>query len=226
MFVEGICLTPQRRCISEFLGRTANALDRSNDNGTELTIKTTLIACAIAASLGSFGAYAAGDRGGGHGGGHAGGGHGNWSGGGHGNWSGGGHGNWSGGGHGNWGGGGHGHGGWNGGGRWNGGWRGSHWHGGFRGFGGVYVGWPWYWWGPAYDAYPAYSYYGAPAYYDGAPAYYDSTEVYVEPPAGTAPATPRAQSQYYCPDAGYYPAVKTCPRGWLRVVPGGAPPPG
>ena len=23
----------------------------------------------------------------------------------------------------------------------------------------------------------------------------------------------------YCPDTGYYPAVKTCPQGWLRVVP-------
>jgi hypothetical protein len=29
--------------------------------------------------------------------------------------------------------------------------------------------------------------------------------------------------QYYCPDAGYYPAVRACPRGWQRVR-SGAPP--
>ena len=92
------------------------------------------------------------------------------------------------------------------------------------------LGWPWYWWGApyygyyGYYGYPAYyssTYYPASTYYDG-PAYYDSTQVYVEPSGNTAPATP--QSQYYCPDSGYYPAVQACPRGWLRVVPGNPPP--
>jgi hypothetical protein len=147
---------------------------------------------------------------------------GSWSGGG--NWSGS-RGGWSGtawsgghGGHGGWSGG-HGHGGWS-----HGGWHGGHNH--WYGYGSVYLGWPWYWWGwPYYGyygyGYPAYStYYGYP-YYNDYPAYYDSsTDVYVE--KGTAPAAP--QAQYYCPDTGYYPSVQTCPRGWLRVVPGSPPP--
>ena len=41
--------------------------------------------------------------------------------------------------------------------------------------------------------------------------------------AMTAPTAPQSQSQYYCPDSGYYPSVQTCPRGWLRVVPGSPP---
>ena len=71
--------------------------------------------------------------------------------------------------------------------------------------------------------YPAYTYYDYPAYY-GSPAYYDSTEIYVEPGDRPGPAAPQEQSQYYCPDTGYYPTVQTCPRGWLRVLPGGPPP--
>jgi hypothetical protein len=132
---------------------------------------------------------------GGHGGG------GNWSGGGHGgNWSGGGHGgNWSGGGH------------------FRGGFRGGHFRG--RGFGSVFIGAPFFFPG-YYYGYPSYSYYDYPAY-SPTYSYYDyPTQVYVEP-SGTA-AQP--QVQYYCPDAGYYPAVKACPQGWLRVVPDNNPP--
>ena len=105
--------------------------------------------------------------------------------------------------------------------------RGFHGHGfhgrGFRGFGTVVIGapffWPGYYYGYPYG-YPSYSYYDS--YYDS-PSYYDyPTQVYVEPP--DASAQPQAQAQYYCPDTGYYPTVQTCPQGWLRVVPGNAPP--
>ncbi|MEO9136395.1 MAG: hypothetical protein ABI316_07305 [Casimicrobiaceae bacterium] len=178
-------------------------------------MKKTLIACGIAAgmSIAVVGAQAAdGHGGGGHGGG------GNWSGGGHGgggNWSGGGHGgggNWSGGGHG-------------GGGNWGGG---HNFRGGFhehdfrwRGFGSVFFGVPWYFPG-YYYGYPSYSYYDYPTY-SPTYSYYDyPTQVYVEPPDSSAPAAPRVQ--YYCPDAGYYPAVNACPQGWLRVVPDNNPP--
>lgn len=166
-------------------------------------MKKTLIACAIAvgASVAAVGAQAAdgGGRSGGHGGG-------SWSGS-HGNWSGG-QGNWSGN-----------RGNWNGGRNWNRSWHGTNWRGhGSRFFGSVFLGWPWYTWGPSYYYdYPAYSYYGAPAYYD-------STQIYVEPPAGSSAVPSSPQAQYYCPDSGYYPAVQACPRGWLRVLPDGAPP--
>ena len=186
----------------------------------------TLIACAVAAALAvaTTGADAArGDgQSGARSGGNWSGNHGSWSGN-HGSWSGnrgnwsGNRGNWSGG-H-NWSGN---HGNWNGGRRW----YGSR-FGGYRnyGFGSVYLGWPWYWWGPSYYGYPAYSYYGYPAssYYDY-PAYYDSTEVYVEPSGSAPPPAPQQNSQYYCPDSGYYPSVQACPRGWLRVLPGDPPP--
>jgi hypothetical protein len=38
-------------------------------------------------------------------------------------------------------------------------------------------------------------------------------------------AAPAQTYRYYCPDSGYYPSVRTCPAGWLRVVPDGAPGP-
>ncbi|MEO5765064.1 MAG: hypothetical protein ABIR52_07115, partial [Casimicrobiaceae bacterium] len=44
------------------------------------------------------------------------------------------------------------------------------------------------------------------------------------PPQGAIRAAPAQNYRYYCPDAGYYPAVTTCAQGWLRVVPGGSPP--
>ena len=85
------------------------------------------------------------------------------------------------------------------------------------------IGAPLYWPYYAYG-YPGYGYYdpGYP-YYDPGYAYYDNpAQAYVEP--GTAaPAQP--QTQFYCPDTGYYPTVPTCPQGWLRVVPDNAAPP-
>ena len=74
--------------------------------------------------------------------------------------------------------------------------------------------------GRNFDSYPAVTYYSQPD------AYYNQSDVYIERPTQrsyTAPA-PQPKAQYYCPDSGYYPSVQTCPRGWLRVVPDGAPP--
>jgi hypothetical protein len=160
----------------------------------EGTMKRTLIACAIAAATSL--AAAGAQAAAGHGG--------NWGGGHGGNWSGGHGGNWSGG-----------H-------RFNGGFRGHDFHGnrfhghGFRGFGSVFIGTPW-WWGPAYYGYPVYYDYPAATYY-----YDDPSDVYIErvPPS----ESPAPQTRFYCPDTGYYPAVRTCPRGWLRVVPDNAGP--
>jgi hypothetical protein len=128
----------------------------------------------------------------------------------------------------------HGGGGFHGGGFHGGGFRG----GGFRGHGGVIIGFggPWWGWWPGYYSYPypypypyPYSYYGpdyyGPDYYD--PGVYDSG-TYVQRPEATSPegAVTSDGYAYYCPNpAGYYPQVKTCAAGWLRVVPQGAPAP-
>jgi hypothetical protein len=53
---------------------------------------------------------------------------------------------------------------------------------------------------------------GAPFFF-GAPFFPYSYPYY---PASYAP--PR-QYGYYCPDLGYWPAVQSCPSGWLRVIP-------
>ncbi|MGD0885619.1 MAG: hypothetical protein ABSA46_12255 [Thermodesulfovibrionales bacterium] len=78
-------------------------------------------------------------------------------------------------------------------------------------------GWgPWWWGAPGYPYYPYYpSYYGAP------PVVQEQTPVYVEP----TPQQPEEQYYwYFCPDSkNYYPYVKSCPSGWLKVVPPEAP---
>jgi len=122
----------------------------------------------------------------------------------------------------------HGGGSWHGGGNWNGGWHGGH----TRfvvgvGFGAPFWGWGWwpgYWPGyycPAYyPAYPAYPYTYEPYSYDAYPS-----GTYIEQNAPT-PSPARGDYSYYCPDpAGYYPQVRTCAKGWLRVVPQNAPGP-
>lgn len=84
--------------------------------------------------------------------------------------------------------------------------------GGHRGHGGVDVwlgpGWgPW--WGPYYPYY--YPYYTAPPV------------VIKEEPGEYIHRTPEASEPvywYFCKDPeGYYPYVKRCPKGWLKVVP-------
>ena len=94
---------------------------------------------------------------------------------------------------------------------------GGHGHGGHGHFsfsGGVWIGPGWGGWGPWWGApyYPYYPYY-AP----------QQSSEYVE-------QTPQAEEQtywYFCPDAkNYYPYVKRCPSGWLKVIPSSAPPDG
>lgn len=84
---------------------------------------------------------------------------------------------------------------------------------------GFYVGAPFY--GPWY--YPAPYYYYPPAVVT-VPS---TPPVYIEQGAGSQ-AAPAPQSQaywYYCADSkAYYPYVKECPAGWMRVIP--QPPPG
>jgi hypothetical protein len=93
------------------------------------------------------------------------------------------------------------------------GWRGYYggWHRhypawGFRFYwGGPFVvGPPWY----------PYGYYAAPP-----PVIQQQAPVYVQP------QQPQENYWYYCQDPqGYYPYVKTCPGGWMKVVPEPAPP--
>jgi hypothetical protein len=96
--------------------------------------------------------------------------------------------------------------------------RGGHgWHGHRHVGVGVVVGSPFFW-GPRY--YP-------PAYYP--PAYYPpvvierrAPPVYVEqsPPAESRPQTRYAGYWYYCQSpSGYYPEVRECPMGWVKVPP-------
>ena len=87
----------------------------------------------------------------------------------------------------------------------------------------MFVGWPGYWW-PAYYGYGYPYYYGYPYAY---PYYYDNYPYYDYAPSTTyieRGSSAPGQVQYYCPDGGYYPAVRTCAKGWLRVVPDGGPP--
>ena len=91
-------------------------------------------------------------------------------------------------------------------------------YGGVWGSPGWGGGWGWgpWWWGVS--AYPYYysNYYGEPPV-----VYQEESPLYVEP-------TPQAEEQtywYYCPESrNYYPYVKKCPNGWMKVVPTPAPP--
>ena len=79
--------------------------------------------------------------------------------------------------------------------------------GGHVGFG-VFVGPGW--WGP-YPYYPYYPYYASPPVIVQQPP-----EVYIQPP----PDVGEPHYWYYCPaPQGYYPYVKKCPQGWMKVVP-------
>ena len=77
--------------------------------------------------------------------------------------------------------------------------------------GGIWIGPGWGpgWWGPAYP-YP-YPYYASPPV-----VVQQQPEVYVEPQQQQeAPSY-----WYYCQKPqGYYPYVKQCPGGWMKVVP-------
>jgi len=87
-------------------------------------------------------------------------------------------------------------------------WRGDHgWHGGGHFGGGIWIGPGW--WGPPY--YPYYPYYPAP------PVVIErETTVYRD----REPQQTEQPYWYYCTQPqGYYPYVRRCPSGWLKVVP-------
>jgi hypothetical protein len=77
-------------------------------------------------------------------------------------------------------------------------------------------------WGPRY-------YWGPPAVVVAPPPY-----VYPQPPVVVAPQQPQTYVQrnpeennywYYCQNPqGYYPYIKSCPGGWMKVVPDTVPP--
>ena len=97
----------------------------------------------------------------------------------------------------------------------------GHGHGFFGGFGYDWWGYP-YWWDYPYYPYEYPYYY---PYYD--PYYYG---VYGEPPVPPPSESAQQQSSLwrFCQDPeGYYPYIKNCPAGWLKVVPPkpDAPPP-
>jgi hypothetical protein len=83
--------------------------------------------------------------------------------------------------------------------------------------GGVWID-PWGpWWGAPYGYGYGYPYYSAPPV-----IIQQQPQEYVQQPA----AQPEQQYWYYCSDAKtYYPYVKKCPGGWMRVVPTPAPTP-
>jgi len=91
-------------------------------------------------------------------------------------------------------------------------------HGGTRVFiGGSFWAGPPPFWGPA----P-----WGPRYYYSGPAYYGPPTAFVQPYGGYIQ---RGQEEsdywYYCENPqGYYPYIKSCPGGWMRVVPETVPP--
>lgn len=97
------------------------------------------------------------------------------------------------------------------------GWRGGPgWHGHGHGHGrigvGVVVGAPF--WSPWY--YPPYPYYPPVVIERQAPP------VYIEqsPPAESRPQTAYSGYWYYCQSpSGYYPEIRECPKGWVKVPP-------
>ena len=91
-------------------------------------------------------------------------------------------------------------------------------HGGHGGHvvvsGGVWIGPGWGWgWGPGWWGYPyyPYPYYSYPPY-----VIQQQTPVYEM----QAPQQHEEYYWYFCPDSkNYYPYVKQCPNGWLKVIP-------
>lgn len=91
------------------------------------------------------------------------------------------------------------------------------WHGGDGHFG-IWIGPGWAGWGPWWWSGAYYPYYPYYAYGSGYPYYppQQQPSVYVE----QTPQTDEQTYWYFCPDArNYYPYVKRCPKGWLKVIP-------
>ena len=82
-------------------------------------------------------------------------------------------------------------------------------------------GWAPGWWGPAYP-YPRYYPYYFPYY---PYPYYAPGTVIAEQPALSDPSQDQDSYWYYCQNPqGYYPYIKSCPGGWMKVVPQSVPP--
>lgn len=82
--------------------------------------------------------------------------------------------------------------------------------------GGIWIGGPM--WGAPYLYHYPYSY-PYPYYYNMPPPVIiqQQPETYIQRSPST---TPELGYWYYCPSPpGYYPAIKKCPNGWMRVVP-------
>ena len=67
-------------------------------------------------------------------------------------------------------------------------------------------------------------YYAYPTYYSAPPVIIQQQpqEVYIQPAPQYVPAQPATEQYYwyFCKEAnGYYPYVKECPQGWMKVVP-------
>ena len=110
-----------------------------------------------------------------------------------------------------------------------GGWHGGYyggWHGGTSWNFGINLGG----WGAPYYPYYSYPYYPYP-YAPYAPYYpnYPPAVIQQQAPAYQQPQPPPpAEEQsywYFCANPqGYYPYIKRCPSGWMKVVPSAAPP--
>jgi len=78
--------------------------------------------------------------------------------------------------------------------------------------GGVWIGPGWGGWGP---------WWWDPPYYPEPPVIQQQPPVYVQP----APQPEEQNYWYYCLNPqGYYPYVKHCPKGWMKVIPSPVPP--
>jgi hypothetical protein len=98
-------------------------------------------------------------------------------------------------------------------------------HHGLRYHVGVGIGVP----GPAWYGPPLWAprpLWGYPAVAAAPPVYYGPPPVIVPPPAYTSPsAAAESDYWYYCEGArAFYPYVRSCPGGWMRVVPETVPP--
>ena len=87
---------------------------------------------------------------------------------------------------------------------------------------GVYIGpgfgWPWYY-GRSYYA-PYYDYPPVVAVASGPEVYVDQEDAVAPVPQSSAPRQQPGNWWYYCQKSrSYYPYVKECPEGWLRVAP-------
>jgi hypothetical protein len=97
------------------------------------------------------------------------------------------------------------------------------WHGGHGGYrehghfsGSIWIGPVWGPW-----SVPAYPLYYNPYYATPPVVVQQPSDEYVQQPA---PQSEETGSWYYCQDPeGYYPYVKQCPNGWLKVAPSPAP---